>query len=346
VHQPIRPSPARRRPRVAFALVLAALVAGYPGAATAAAPGPSPAQVEAARKLFAAAEKDEAAGRWAEASTKLEMVVSVKETAGVLFHLATCRERLGNLVAALDAFERARTLAKQGRVADVLKMTGPKIDELRGRIPTLRVQVPAGAQVRALRVDGRQLDVALVGSPMPLDPGEHAVEVQLEGSAPLEQRVSLAEGESRTVEAEVRAKPGGAGEESRAAGLARAAPSASARATTEPAAPPEPRSGGVPPAAGVALGAGAALAVGGVLAYRRAGDLADQSAEACARSVACDPERGASVRRWDAAALGLWLGGAAGVGLGVALVLTSKQSGAAAVGVHLSPQHVSLGARF
>jgi hypothetical protein len=61
-------------------------------------------QVRAARRLFADAEKDEDASRWADALEKLRRVAQVKLTAGIHYHIALCEEHLGQLATALDQY--------------------------------------------------------------------------------------------------------------------------------------------------------------------------------------------------------------------------------------------------
>jgi len=58
---------------------------------------PSEGELQSARELFAAAERDEDAGSWADARGKLERVAALKLTAGVRYHLALCDEHLGHL---------------------------------------------------------------------------------------------------------------------------------------------------------------------------------------------------------------------------------------------------------
>ena len=94
------------------AVVAAALLLG----ALSARADPTPGELAAARELFARAEKDEDAGRWAEALDKVRRASSVKMTAGLRFHIALCEEKLGQLVAALadyTAAEEAYALAAE-----------------------------------------------------------------------------------------------------------------------------------------------------------------------------------------------------------------------------------------
>ncbi|MBI5535460.1 MAG: tetratricopeptide repeat protein [Deltaproteobacteria bacterium] len=295
-------------------LVSAALAATAPMAAAA----PTPAEIETARKLFADAEKDERDSRWDQALRKLNGVAAIKETAGVRFHIGNCLEHLGRLVEALDSFQKAQSLAGDSRAVDVLQSVAPRIEQLRVRIPTLTLRVPASEQDAVVRLDGKVLERGLVGTPVGLDPGTHLIVIEFSGAAPIVKQLVLVESRPETVEfSRIAPKP-----------AASSAPSSAAPIQDQP--PESARSSPkVPVGAWISFGAGVALAAGGYFAFRHAGSVADDSEVACAQSVACDPERASVVRKYDAIALGLWSGAAAAIGTGIVLTLTSKPSSAA-----------------
>lgn len=311
-------------------LVSAACVSWAPIASSA----PSPTEIETARKLFADAEKDQQDSKWELALRKLNAVAAIKETAGVRFHIGNCLDRLGRLVEALDSFQRAQSLAGDSRTLDVLQSVAPRIEQLRVRIPTLTLKVPQAERDVVIRLDGKVLDRGLLGTPVGLDPGTHAVSVEFSGAAPIVKQITLVESRPETVE------------------FSRIAPAASASASVAPISPPpsesEPvrTSSKVPVGAWVGFGAGVALIAGGYLAYRHAGSVADESEAACARSVACDPDRADTVHRFDALALGLWSGAAAAIGTGIVLTLVSGPSSPTTASVALQPGAVSLRGTF
>jgi len=283
---------------------------------------PTAAQLETARKLFAEAEKDQDAGRWEFALRKLQGVASIKETPGVRFHIGNCLENLGRLQEALESFQRAQSLAEDSRTRDVIDLVGPRIEQLRRRIPTLTVRVTGhgGGEV-TVRVDDKPLDNTLLGSPVGLDPGPHVVVVQFPGEAAIRREVVLLDFRGESLE------------------FARSSARPVASAPTAPAvpAPDSDKGGGVPTLAWIAFGTGVALGVGGYLSYSHAGSVAEDSEQACARSISCDPDRVDVVRRYDALAVGLWSAAAVSIGTGALLTLTSSRSPAApSVGLHPS----------
>src|SRR5450432_3063486 len=103
-------------------LVLAAALSMLISRAAVADDAPTTAQLNAARALFIAAEKDEDAQRWSEAFEKLQRVAQVKLTPGVRYHLALCEEHLGRLVAALSDYKTAASDALAGKASDVLRL--------------------------------------------------------------------------------------------------------------------------------------------------------------------------------------------------------------------------------
>lgn len=291
-------------------------------------------ELAVAKTLFHQAEQDQKKGQWADALLKLERVVTIKETAGVRFHIAVCNEKLGQFVKALESYERAKALAAETDTRDVLDMIDPEIERMRARIGTVRVEVPDGVGPLIVHVDQAVYANLPPGEALRLDPGTHQVIVKIDGKVRLDRLVSLDEGQSETLH--VRDwRPAKA-----------PAPAAPAVAEPQPSADVQTSSSSVPISAWVSFGAGAVLGVGGYLSYAKADSVADESASVCAKSIACDPARADSVRRWDALALGMWVGAAVGIGTGIALTLASGQDGTPATAMVVSPSQVQIRTNF
>ncbi len=313
--------------------IAVAILAAIPALSRAEVPVPS--ELQTARKLFTDAERDEQATRWEPALRKLQGVASIKETPGVRYHIGNCLEHLGRLVEALASFERAHQLAEQERVNEVLELTTPRLETLRARIPTITIRIHGEARQATVKLDARLIDGTLLGTPMGLNPGMHQVWVEFPGKAPMQRNVELAESQSESVEFTAPAaspKPE----------VSQPAP-ASLQPATEA---PVNRSAPVPTRAWIAYGAGLALGIGGYLAYRKAGSVADDSEKACARAIACDPARASSVHRWDGAALGLWVGAAAAVGVGLVWTLQASSAEAPKTAIVLTPSGASVQGGF
>lgn len=296
---------------------------------------PSSEQLETARKLFAEAERDQRAGHWVEALRKLLDVASIKETAGVRFHIASCQEQLGKLLDALESFRRAHRLAQGNRVDDVLQLVAPRIEGLRARVPTLTIRIQPRENIGAVTVmvDGTRMNQTRIGMPVDVDPGEHDVEVRGAEGAVLRRTVTLSAGKSGVVDFDLASAPRPRPVQSPAAPVSREAGSGG----SAPA---------VPAPAWVLFGAGAALGVGGILAYEKADAVANDSVEACARSLACDPSRRSTVRAYDSLALGMWIGAAAAVGAGFVWTLSFRPAQSHPVSIRVRPGELNLGTSF
>jgi hypothetical protein len=293
-----------------LALSVTLALAAAPGAAFAA----SPAELEAARKLFAEAERDQQADNWDVALRKLNAIAAVKDTAGVRFHIGNCLEHLGRLLDALESFQKAQALAQDSQTRDVLQLVSPRIESLRVRIPTLTIRLSSADRDAVVHIDDKPVDRTMIGAPVGLDPGTHRVAVEFPMLAPIRRELTLVESRAETIDF---VRPSAVATASQA--------SAPSIADTSPSAQPHDRAG-VPVVAWVSFGAAALLASGGFLAYQKAGSVADDSASVCARSVACDSNRASVVHRYDAIALGLWSGAVAAMGTGLVLSLSPRKS--------------------
>jgi hypothetical protein len=299
----------------AFAVVLTLGGAGVPAAAEpsrpeAVRPQPSAAEVARARQLFAQAQAAADAGRWREAIEGFEKVRAIKETPGVVFHLAAALEGSGRLARALEEFERSRDLARTGGVADVLDLADGRIRALAERVPSLVVRVPRPGESADVRLDGTPVAAARWGETLRVDPGAHRVEATVAGS-PFVRELDLPEGAVITVVVGDAAAPAVAAREAppSSAPVSLALPE-TGLAPLEPA----PQDDGIPVGPLVLGAGGVALGVGGLVAFLVAGGENDAAAEACATADGCDPGRRDTVRTLDGVALGLWIGGALALG--------------------------------
>lgn len=164
----------------------------------------TPAEIAVARRLFGEATKLEHAKQWAGAAKKLKGALDIKETPGLRFHLAYCEENMGKLVQALVDYDRAAEMISDGvKAPDVAARLAAARKALKKRVPTLTVTLPAGAAGAKLSVDGQAMARSVVGQPMPLDPGQHSVEVDADGYKPFHATVTLAEGDRKTTAAKL-----------------------------------------------------------------------------------------------------------------------------------------------
>lgn len=168
---------------------------------------PTSAEIAAARQLFAEARAAEDAQDWATAASKIREAISIKETPGLRFHLAYCEEHLGMLVEALVDYERAEDAARS-KNDDVEKQVGPRKDALRKRTPTITALLVSDVSDAELTIDGHAVSPALIGKPVPQNPGPHHVVVSASGRQPYAADLTLVEADSVVVTVSLPALPG------------------------------------------------------------------------------------------------------------------------------------------
>jgi hypothetical protein len=293
---------------------------------------PTPAELQAARDLFAAAAKDEDAGRWSDALQKFQRVVQVKSTAGVRFHIALCEEKLGQIATALEHYTEALNAAKLEHNQDVeALLREPFLSELSLRVPRITVEVPGDVTGADVTIDGHSFPSALWGVAIPLDPGAHRIEARASGREPFFRDIVLVEHEVANLPIDFRRSGTGPQAAPPALGASPPPTEAPPPSTSAPPPPaPPPRSAPVTPAAPSAERSRSIVAPllasigtfvlvgGGVGAFAAAGSAQTSGREQCLTRTNCDSLR-TPVRTWDGVALGLWIG--AGVAAATAVVL-------------------------
>jgi hypothetical protein len=161
---------------------------------------PTASELVLARRLFSDASALEAQGNWAAASDKLRDALAIKETPGLRYHLAHCEEQLGKLVAASLEYSRASELIRAGAEApEVAQLLALADQRLVTQIPKLSLDVPADVQGVTVEIDGHPITSAVLGNPIPLDPGVHQVVARAPNRGDFNQRVELDPGESHTL---------------------------------------------------------------------------------------------------------------------------------------------------
>jgi hypothetical protein len=282
--------------------------------------GPGDEAIAFARALFVQAERDEDAGRWADAKARLEQVAKVKLTAGVRYHIALCDEHLGLVATALAGFTAAQDEAVAENSQDVLRLVGQEMSPLAARVPRLSIRVSPAVAGTQVTLDGEVVRPEQIGGTIPVDPGLHRVDATAPGRAPTHMEVTLNERDVTFLDVVLQpAAP--------AASAASRADAANAALMSNP--PPASQAGPNLVAPVVMTAAAVALAGGGVGAYLAADSAHSSAVRQCAASFtlapgACDSLK-QPVRSWDWVAAGAWAGAAASAT--VAIVLWVQKSG-------------------
>jgi hypothetical protein len=161
---------------------------------------PTASELVLARRLFAEASALEEQGAWAAASVKLREALAIKETPGLRYHLAHCEEQSGELVAASLEYARASELIRAGAQApDVAQLLALADQRLVTQIPKLSLDVPADVQGVSVEIDGHPISSAVLGNPIPLDPGSHRVVARAPNRGDFNERVELTLGQTHTL---------------------------------------------------------------------------------------------------------------------------------------------------
>jgi hypothetical protein len=165
-------------------------------------PGQASAQDEAAlreaRGKFQKGIELEHAKNWAGALKIFREVGQIKMTPQVRYHIATCEENLGQLVAALGGYELALAQSEDMHPNFIAEVQG-SIDDLRARIPKLIIERGEGAEAATIELDGVQLGENSMGAETPVDPGPHTVTATAQGYEPYRKTIKVSEGAVETV---------------------------------------------------------------------------------------------------------------------------------------------------
>jgi hypothetical protein len=229
-------------------------------------------------------------------------------------NLGECREKTGDIALALHAWQQAMQLAEatgDGRV----KLARQREASLRQRVPRLTIELDSSAPQGTVVVrDGQPLGAGSLGTPLPVNPGEHEVLVRAPGRQERRYTVALAEGDNKTL----------------AVAIAMEAQDVKNASGGVDANPVEPQGGGDMPrkkdntvayvAGGVGLAGVALAAVTGILLLGKKGTI-----DAHCPDNRCDREGINAVDASRPLVLLNWIGwgvGAAGLGTASVLLLT------------------------
>lgn len=136
----------------------------------------------AADVLFTDAEKLVEASQFAQACPKFAESQRLDPQLGTLLHLADCYEKNGQTASAWASFREAKELAsaKSDQRESVAK---DRAAALEPKLSRLSVVVPSESEVHGLEItrDGQNVNKALWGTAVPVDPGKHTVVAKAEG---------------------------------------------------------------------------------------------------------------------------------------------------------------------
>lgn len=120
---------------------------------------------------------------------------------------ARCLDKLGRLVEAEERFASVQRYQIKSEDTDVVRTAvreaAIELERLRTRIPTitltLRGRLPTDPNIE-IQLDGRRLNPALLGYPIPVDAGSRNVRVLVDGRERLRVALTLVEGDAKPIE--------------------------------------------------------------------------------------------------------------------------------------------------
>jgi hypothetical protein len=299
--------------------------------------GPAPAQTRdraAGEALFRAGREAAEAGDHATACKRFEESNRLDPALGTLFNIADCREKLGRLASAWQAFQEvAQRLGpgdERGPIAEA------RAAALEPRLPRLVLQLSPGAPVGTVVLrEEVELGTGSLGVPLPVDPGRHVVTVRAPGRAERRYDVVLEEGKATELTLEVGEPAPGQG---------------ATAATSTPTSPPPdlPASGGSSRTAGFVVGGiGVASVIAGVvtggLALRYKSKMDDHCSDGVCDQTGFDAaDKGDTFAKISTVTFAV---GAVGIGLGTYLLLSSDDEGRQ-VGIQATPNALFMRGRF
>ena len=167
-------------------------------AATAGAQAPSPADVATARDLFREAATLAQTDKWEAALDKYERSMALRPSPLTRYSIAVAQSHVGRLV---EASENLRTFLQEAD-ADLHTYRSPArnlLASVQPRFAKLEVRIPGDPRGAKVIIDGQGIPAAAVGISRPTNPGNHKVEVRVDGHAPFYAQVSLTDGEQRVI---------------------------------------------------------------------------------------------------------------------------------------------------
>lgn len=149
--------------------------------------------------------------RWADALDLFTRAESLVHAPPHLLYIARARDKLGQLVAAREAYMRVvkENVDPSAPKAfhDAQESAKQELPAIEARIPSVTISIKgAGAGEKyAVFIDDKQIASALVGLPTPIDPGEHAFRAVADGKSAAVVKKSFTEAGKDTVALELKA---------------------------------------------------------------------------------------------------------------------------------------------
>ncbi|HEX7452985.1 MAG TPA: hypothetical protein VF294_11900 [Polyangiaceae bacterium] len=161
-------------------------------------PRPASAQEAAADALFDSARTAMARRDFDRACEQFRASDKLDPAAGTEMNLADCEEKRGRLASAWELFRMVEE--KLNPSDERVAVAHERAQALQARVPRLTLELATGSPKNSSVRDGSvELGSATFGIPLPVEPGSHELVVSAPGFAPRTFQIQLAEGEARSL---------------------------------------------------------------------------------------------------------------------------------------------------
>ncbi|MCK6588037.1 MAG: PEGA domain-containing protein [Polyangiaceae bacterium] len=195
----------RASSRLRCGAALGAMLAGLLGALEASADPPqSPVPDPAAEALFRSGRDLVEKGDWAAGCPKFEASLELYISASTLLNIARCHEHHNKLASAWAAYRRALVVNKETpgveRRNALEEVARKGLAALEPRLPKLRIVIPVAPERLEVTRNGQYVPLGMLGTSIPVDPGEHTIQVRAPGYRTERRSVKVAEGKTARIE--------------------------------------------------------------------------------------------------------------------------------------------------
>lgn len=145
----------------------------------------------AAEALFQEGRKLSEAKKYGDACPKFLASYKLAPAVGTLLNLADCYEKNGQIASAWARFHEAIALSQRLGRADREKVARERAEKLEPRLARLTIE--ARDKEADVRLDGNPVDAAVLGTPLPVDPGKHTIAASAPGKLPYETTIDVSD---------------------------------------------------------------------------------------------------------------------------------------------------------
>ncbi len=121
------------------------------------------------------------AGRIAEACKKFSESQRIDPKLGTLLNLANCHKDEAKFASAWEEYSEAVRVAKRTSQKDREQLAQGELEALEAVLTRVVINMPSPVQGQEVTLDGLAVRAETLGTPLPINPGEHKVEVKAPG---------------------------------------------------------------------------------------------------------------------------------------------------------------------